>query len=133
MRDEEQRRLVLALHVSDQSQHLLLHGDVQRCRRLIGDDDMGVEGKGLGDQHALAHATRKFMRIALQHALRFADVNVVEQAHCPVKGPLAVHAGAQAQPIGQLVTDASGGVERCERILRNERDADTQHVTEPRG
>ena len=67
------------LQRTDQPQNLFLHGDVERGGRLVGNDELGLEPEGGGNQHTLAHATRKLVRIRAEHAFRIADLNLVEQ------------------------------------------------------
>ncbi len=70
MRDEQQRRAVIALHAADDLHDMGLRAHVERRRRLVGDDQGGLAGEGHGDEHALAHAARELERIALQQGSR---------------------------------------------------------------
>ena len=58
----------LALDLAHQRQHVLLHHDVERGRRLVGDDELGPADRGQRDRHALPHAARKLVRIGVEHA-----------------------------------------------------------------
>jgi hypothetical protein len=53
---------VLPLQLSHQLQHLRLHGDVERRRRLVGDQHLGAAGQRHGDHHPLAHAAGQLVR-----------------------------------------------------------------------
>ena len=53
---------MLALQVAQQLEHLALHGHVERGRRLVGDQHVGLEGQRHGDHDALAHAAGKLVR-----------------------------------------------------------------------
>ena len=61
--DENDRGRVLALHLGDQPENLRVNGDIERGRRLVGDNEARVAGKSQGDQHTLAHAAGQLMRI----------------------------------------------------------------------
>ena len=121
VRDEEKRGAVARLHFGDEAQDLLLHGHVERGRRLVGDDELWLGGEGGGDQHALAHAARELMRIARQHPLRIGDVHLGEKiaarARAPWRGSEPEDRG---QPVGHLPVDAAHRIEGGERILRDE-------------
>ena len=52
--DEQHRHAELGLQVFEQLEDLRLHGDVERRRRLVGDQEIGVVGERHGDHHALA-------------------------------------------------------------------------------
>ena len=62
-----------ALQVEQQVQHLRLHGDVERRDRLVGDDELRLEGERAGDADALALAAGEFVRIAVHRVRRQAD------------------------------------------------------------
>jgi hypothetical protein len=57
MGDEHDRRAMIASELAHEVENLRLHGDVERGRRLIGDQECWVAGKRHGDHRALAHAT----------------------------------------------------------------------------
>ena len=65
--DEEHRRADLALHLADHRQHVLLHHDVERGGRLVGDDEFGPADGGERDGDALAHAAGELVRIGVEH------------------------------------------------------------------
>ena len=53
VRDEEDSRLMCALQLRHEADNLLLDGDIQSRRRLIGDEDVGGAGDCHGDHDAL--------------------------------------------------------------------------------
>ena len=120
----------LCLHLLDESEHLALHGHVQRRRRLVRDDELRAAGEGDGDQHALAHAAGQLVRILAQHPVRGADMDIVEQLPRPDARGSPAHAQMQAQHIGDLPPDPVGRVQRRHRILGDEGEA-AAHQTAP--
>ena len=56
-------RLKRCLQLAQQVEHLRLDGDVERRRRLVGDDQRRLAGERDRDHHALAHAAGELMRI----------------------------------------------------------------------
>ena len=65
--DEDDRGADLALHLADHRQHVLLHDDVERGGRLVGDDEVGPADGGERDGDALAHAAGELVRIGVEH------------------------------------------------------------------
>ena len=50
----------------DEVEDLRLHGDVERGRRLVGDEQLRIAGERHGDHHALALAAGELVRIAVE-------------------------------------------------------------------
>ena len=67
------------LHVAQELENLRLHGDVERGRRLVGDDQRRPAGERDGDHHALPHAARELVRIVVHALLRFGDAHRAQQ------------------------------------------------------
>ena len=65
--DEEEREPEALLQIAQQVENLRLDRDVERGRRLVGDEQRGPAGERDRDQRALAHPARELMRI-LAHA-----------------------------------------------------------------
>ena len=63
MGDEQHRHVVAMLQILQQVEDLRLHGDIERRRRLVGDEEIGPVGERHRDHHALTLAARKLMRI----------------------------------------------------------------------
>ena len=70
------RHAELRLQVLQQLQDLRLHGDVERGRRLVGDEQVGAVGERHGDHHALALAARELMRIGAEPLGRIDDADL---------------------------------------------------------
>ncbi len=68
MGDQHDRHAELVLHLLHQLQDLRLDGDVERRRRLVGDQELGLAGKRHGDHDALAHAAGELVRIVVHAA-----------------------------------------------------------------
>ena len=121
MRDEEQRGAVADLHARDQLQDLLLDGDIQRRGGFVGDDQLRLGGKRRCDQDALAHSSRQFMRIGSQHPVRIGDLHLGQQFARAGVGIGAGPAQDIDQPVGDLRPDPVAGVQRGQRVLRDQR------------
>ena len=57
------RHAELALQLREQLQDLRLDRDVERGRRLVGDEQLRLAGERHRDHHALAHAARELVRV----------------------------------------------------------------------
>ena len=58
MGDEDQRGSGVFLQLQQKIEDLRLDGNVERSRRLVGDDQLGLAGQRHGDHDALVHAAR---------------------------------------------------------------------------
>ena len=63
MGDEQDRGAVGVADLAQQLQHLGLHGDVERRRRLVGDEQFRLQRQPHGDHGALLHAAGELVRI----------------------------------------------------------------------
>ena len=78
--DEDHRHVAVALLVGEQVEDLGLHGDVERGRGLVGEQQRGAAGERDGDGDALAHAARQLVRVLVEPAPGLGDADVVQQA-----------------------------------------------------
>ena len=77
--DQDHRHAVALLQLLDQVEDLRLDGDVERGRRLVGDQHVGTVGERHGDHDALALAAGELVRILPQTRLRLGDLHFLEQ------------------------------------------------------
>ena len=80
VRDEDHAHAHLVLQCAYQLQDLRLDGHVQRRGGFVGDQQRGLARQRHGDHHALAHAARELVRIAVQHIARFRNAHEFEHA-----------------------------------------------------
>ena len=71
--DEEVGEIALLLQVAHEVEHLRPHRHVERGDRLVGHDEVGLEGERAGDGDALELATRELGGVALDHVAAHAD------------------------------------------------------------
>ena len=64
VRDEKVGKPALLLKPQKEIENLRLHGDVERRRGFVEQNDFGLGGKRPGDRDSLTLPARKFMRIA---------------------------------------------------------------------
>ena len=71
--DEDDRHAEARLQLGEELEDLRLDGDVERGRRLVGDQDVGIVGERHGDHHALALAAGQLVRIGVDAPLGLGD------------------------------------------------------------
>ena len=89
VRDEQHRHAHLALQLPQQLEDLRLDGDVERRRRLVGDQQVGLVGERHGDHDALALAARELVREGVEALLGLADADLVQQLEHARRAALA--------------------------------------------
>ena len=70
MGDPDDRHPELLLQPLDQAKDLSLNRDVERRRRLVGNQERRVAGKRHRDHYPLPHAARELMRIIVEPLCR---------------------------------------------------------------
>ena len=76
MADPDQAHARLPHQRSHFHQDLRLDRHVERRGRFVADDQLRMVEEGDGDGHALAHATRQFVRIGVEPALRVGNADL---------------------------------------------------------
>ncbi len=100
---------------------LRLDGDVERGRRLVGDEQLRIAGDRHGDHDALVHAAGELVREGGEPALGRGNADLLEQLDRAPPRRLAVHALMQAQRLGDLEADREARVEARRRLLEDHR------------
>ncbi len=126
--DEQHRHALAGLQLGEQFEDLRLHGDVERRRRLVGDQQFRLVGERHGDHHALALAAGKLVRIGVEPLLRLADADLVEQFQRASPRRALAHALMQAQHLADLLLDRVQRIERGHRLLEDHGDLVAAHA-----
>jgi hypothetical protein len=129
--DEDHGRAQVALQFADGVQDLRLDGDVQRGGRLIGDQQARLARQRHRDHHALAHAARQLVRIAVQHLFGVGQAHFLQQLAGRLARARARQLLVQHDGLDDLVADGEHRVQRGHRLLEDHRDvvaADGAHV-----
>ena len=121
--DEHDGGAALAAELLQERDDLRLDRDIQRRRRLVGDDQLRLGGQGQGDDDALAHAAGEFVGIAVDALLGGGDADLGEKRDGAVAGLGGVHIGMGLDRLDQLLGDAEERVQRGQRILEDHADA----------
>ena len=118
--DEEDGGGEPLLELSDQVEHLRLHGRVEAGRRLVEDEQLRVRGEGHRDDDALLHPSGELVRVAAQHRFGVGDVDLPQHGERPLTRSLAVDA-AERKDLRNLPADTHGGIERAAGVLVDHR------------
>lgn len=122
VRDHDDRRVELGLEVGQQVQDLRLHRDVQRRRRLVGDQQVRVVDQRHRDHRPLAHAAGELVRVLVEAARGLRDADPAEHVDRPLPGlPLAGARVVHPVRLGDLLPHRVVRVQRGERILEDHR------------
>ena len=119
VRDEDDRQAKSLLQLPEQCQDAGLHRDIERGRRLVRDQQIGIERQCHRDHHPLALAARQLVRIGVELGGRVIDGDQLEQLERPVAGGGPRHSGMAPQRRRHLLADAVERVERRHRLLED--------------
>ena len=101
---------------------LRLHGDVERGRGLVGDQDVRAQRERHRDHDPLPLAARELMGVVVDAARRVGNPDVLEQRDRALLGRAPAHRPVRAQRLLDLKPDAVDRVEMRERVLKDHRD-----------
>ena len=128
VRDDDERHVEPARQPVHQLQDLRLDGHVERGRRLVGDDELGIAGDRDRDHDALAHAARELVRILLEAAGRIGDADQAEQLDGARVRRSAIGSAVLLERLGDLPADGENGIQRCHRLLEDHADVAAPHL-----
>ena len=118
----DERGVVLRLEVVDEVEDLPLDGDVERRRRLVGDDERGLTRERHGDENALAHPAGELVGVAVVAALGLGDTHLAEHVDGDLSRLSLRDVAVDLDELPQLVADPEDGVERLHRVLEDDGD-----------
>src|SRR5690606_31560042 len=101
---------------------LRLHRDIERRRRLIGDDQAWRTTERHGDHDALTHPTRVLMRKGGETALGVRNAHARDQLRCFLKRRGPGCASVLMDRLCDLKADGERWIERRHRLLEDHRD-----------
>ena len=101
--DHDDRHAEPLPQVVDELEDLLLDGHVERGRRLVGDEQLGLAGQRHRDHHALPHAAGELVRVLVHPLPRPRHADQVEHLDRPLVGVLLGHLAVQQHRLGDLL------------------------------
>ena len=128
VRNQNDRHGTRALELGEQRQDLRLNGDIERGRRLIGDEQDGITRQRNREHDPLAHASGKLMRVLASAPPGVGHVQIVEQTRCKRARFARARSTVGDDGLGDLICDAQVWCERAHRILKDHSDARATHL-----
>src|SRR5436190_3670283 len=131
VRDEQLRQVQRRLHLAQQIEDLRLDRDVERRRRLVGDDERRLAGERERDHDALPHAARELMRVRRDLGFGIRDSDGLKELDCAVARLARADALVNDHRLRDLIADREHRIQRRRRLLEDERDlrsADRLHL-----
>ena len=122
VRDQHQPGLRLALQLVHQVEHLRLHRDVERRRRLVRQQQRRLAQHGRCDHHPLAHAAGQFVRKLVQPPPRLGNAHALQPLDDALFGRRAPYLPVARQHLGHLRADRHVRRQRRQRILEDHGD-----------
>ncbi|MET4314761.1 hypothetical protein ABIC01_007786 [Bradyrhizobium sp. RT4b] len=118
---DEQETRPLPDSLRQDLEHLRLDGDVERGRRLVRDNEIGVSRDRRRDQRTLAQATGQLMRILQGTISGVGNADLAERLQRPIPDSACIGQNAMARnDLGNLLADRAQGIERDQSILHDE-------------
>ena len=117
--------------VAQQGQDLRLHGDVERRRRLVGDEKLRIAGQRHRDHHALPHPAGELVRVLLGASLGVRDLDEAKHLQGALARLRPTDMAVKHEGFGDLVADLQDRIERRHRLLKDHGDivaADGAHL-----
>ena len=120
--DEHQPHTFLDLEPLEKVEDLGLHRDIQRRRRLVGDEEVRLQGQSHGDHNALTLAAGKLVGVLASTQGRVRNANPPEQLDGPGVRRFGRALIVGAEGLGDLPADTVNGVEMGQRVLKDHGD-----------
>jgi len=131
VRDDDDRDAEAPREILHQLEDLRLDGDVERRRRLVGNEQLGIAGKADRDHHALAHAAGKLVWVLLEPALGVGDADERQELDGAGLRLLGRHLQVNEERLHDLQPDPEDRVQRRHGLLEDHRHvmaADAAHL-----
>jgi len=128
VRDQQHAHRPLGLQAAQQLENLRLNGDVERRRRLVGDQQARIAGERDGDHHPLLHAAGELEGVLAEATFRIGDADRGEQFERARACRLPGQPEMALEYLAQLVTDGEHRIEACRRFLEDHRHAAAAHA-----
>ena len=121
--DQEHADPAFRDEVVEEGEDASLGRDVERRRRLVGDQHLGVAAERHRDHDALSHPSRELVRVGVDPGRRLAEPDLPEQLDRTRAGSGLGQRRVEPDRLDQLVPDPEDGVECRERVLVDHRHA----------
>ena len=121
MGDEDDGHALFFLQQFDQLENFGLNSHIQRCCRLVGNQQMRTASQTHGNHHPLAHPARQLVRIIIQPPRRTGNPHAFQNPQGFRARGLRVEPAMVFQSFADLEADGQHRIERGHRLLKNHR------------
>ena len=128
--DHDQRHAETVSEVSQERQDLGLDRDVERSRRFVGDQHLGLAGDGESNHRPLAQSSAERVRVLLRPPLGVRDTGELQALDRALPGGTPGAALVPTDDFGDLVPHRVRRVEAHRRLLEDDRDLVTADLHE---
>ena len=129
--DQHDRRVGPVLDPLEDFEDLRLDRHVERGRRFVGDQELGLVGNRHRDHRSLAHASGKLVGVLVHSFARVRYPHDVEEFHAARSQYRFVDVVVMhSDGFGDLAADGVHGIERGECVLEDHRDLFAAHRLE---
>ena len=132
VRDQQQRHAEPVLQLAHQMEDLRLNGDIERRRRFVGDQDVGLVGDCHRDHDPLPLSAGELVRIGAEPVLGVANTDQAQQFERARARRRRRHVLVDQQYLGDLLIERVQRVQRGHRLLEDHRDPVAAHLPQPR-
>ncbi len=122
VRDQQHRHAQLVLEAVEKLEDLRLYGHVERRRRLVRNQHLGVTDERHRDHDALPHATGELMGIMVDALVGVGDADQAQHLDGARAGGGTRHVLMDNGRFGDLIPDREDGVQRRHRLLEDHGD-----------
>ncbi len=129
--NEDHAYIEVVAKLIKQLKYLGLHRHIERCCRLVGDEEFWSTGKRYCDHDPLTHATRQLVRVSIHTPRRMRNPNKTDEFESPLARLFARYPLMNPYCFDYLFTASIYGVQRHSGILKNHCNilaADFRHV-----
>ena len=128
--DQQQRHAKAIAQILQKLQDVRLDRHVERRRRLVGDQHVGLVGDRHRDHDPLALAARELVRIGAEPALGIRQIDQAQQFEGALARRRGGHVLVDEKRLADLPLERVQRVERGHRLLEDHRDAIAAHLAQ---
>ena len=130
--DQHNRCTELVAAPAKQVENFGLNGYVERCCRLVGNNNFRLEHQRHRDNHSLLLAARKLVRKVVDPNVRFRNPDLAENLNRFRSGRFLAQRAVRADSFGNLPAHREYGVQRRGRLLKNHGNINAANCPQPR-
>ncbi|MNI56483.1 hypothetical protein D3C73_1114900 [compost metagenome] len=121
MRNHQNGHALALLQITHQIEDLCLDRYIERCGRLIGNQQLGIADHRHGDHHPLAHPAGELVRVLLGNFFRTGDADLTQHFDGPFVRFFFAELQMVAGRFGNLPANLEYRIQRGHRLLKNHR------------